>query len=92
MRTYDELPDAKLEELLRERAFKEDAELHVAKRPGHSHEWIAAFKQYNVGPPEIGDVILQSAEAPTKREALTALAQMFDVEELIEEHRRKRDG
>lgn len=70
-----DLSDGALEEVLRERAFKLDAELWVAEREDHSHPWIAAFKKYNVEPLALtGEgVILRSVEAPTKREALEGL-------------------
>ncbi len=70
------LTNDQLESLRRERAFDEDAELHVERREDQSHEWIAGFEQYNAAPAEVGTVRLKSAEAATKREALEALASL----------------
>lgn len=84
MRTFDELDDPGLEALLRDMAFKLDAELWVSEQDVERHPWIAAFKKYDL-PAELAPAgaILRSAEAPTKREALVGLAQQDDIDQML---------
>lgn len=86
IRTYAELDDAQLEALLRERAFKIDAELRVEETGIEGYPWRAAFQVYDVP----SDLAPQGAsrtavEAPTKREALVSLAQTEDLERMQQE-------
>jgi hypothetical protein len=93
IRTYEELNDAQLEELLRERAFKIDAELRVEQTGIESHPWKAAFQVYDV-PSELAPqgASRHAVEGPTKREVLVALAQTEDIEQMGQEARSQRDA
>ena len=76
--TYDGMDDARLEEVLRERAFAEGADLWVGRIEGE--EWRAAYRYYG---PTVGrgDEFSEgeSAVGATKRAALIALAQIDDI-------------
>jgi hypothetical protein len=93
MRTYEELNDTQLEELLRERALKIDAELRVEQTGIESHPWKAAFQVYNI-PSELAPqgASRYAVEGPTKREVLVSLAQTEDLERIMEEARSQKDG
>jgi hypothetical protein len=76
--TYDGMDDARLEEILRERAFAEGADLWVGRIEGE--EWRAAFRYYG---PTVGrgDEFSEgeAAVGATKRAALIALALIDDI-------------
>jgi len=65
------LPDADLETLLRERAYRRDCELQVERT---EHGWLAGFKQYR-DPADLAPrgFVGLGAEARSRREALQAL-------------------
>jgi hypothetical protein len=76
--SYDGLDDTRLEEVLRERAFHERADLWVG-RVG-SDGWRAAFRVHSpavAGSAEFTD--LEAASGPTRREALVELARIDDI-------------
>lgn len=93
IRTYEELSDTQLEELLRERAFKIDAELRVERTGIESHPWRAAFQVYSI-PSELAPrgASRHAVEGPTKREVLVGLARTEDLERLREEPPSQKDG
>jgi hypothetical protein len=76
--SYDDLDDTRLEEVLRERAFGERADLWVGRVEGDG--WRAAYRYYG---PAVGRgeefTEGQAAVGPTKRAALIALAQIDDI-------------
>jgi hypothetical protein len=76
--SYDDLSDTRLEEVLRERAFAEGADLWVGRIEGDG--WRAAYRYYG---PAVGRSEEfsegQAAVDPTKRAALIALAQIDDI-------------
>ncbi|HEX4305750.1 MAG TPA: hypothetical protein VHZ54_06935 [Solirubrobacterales bacterium] len=76
--SYDDLSDTRLEEVLRERAFAEGADLWIGRTEGA--EWRAAYRHYG---PAVGRgeefTEGQAAAGPTKRAALIALAQVDDI-------------
>jgi hypothetical protein len=75
---YDRLDDTRLEEVLRERAFAEGADLWIGHLDGG--QWRAAFRIYG---PTVGRAEefseIEAATAPTKREALIDLVQRGDL-------------
>jgi hypothetical protein len=76
--SYDDLDDTRLEEVLRERAFADGADLWVGRVDGE--KWRAAYRIYGpaVGRGEEfseGDV----AVGATRRAALIGLAQIDDI-------------
>jgi hypothetical protein len=76
--SYDSMDDARLEEVLRERAFADGADLWVGRIVGS--EWRAAYRVYV--PPVGGEGEFTERVATTggsKREALIALAQIDDI-------------
>jgi hypothetical protein len=87
IRTYAELDDGQLEELLRERAFKVDAELRVHKVDASGEEvWRAAFQVYDL-PAELASegASKVAVESSSKRAALVALAQTEDIDRMQRE-------
>ncbi|HEY2477350.1 MAG TPA: hypothetical protein VGI17_01335 [Solirubrobacterales bacterium] len=76
--SYDGLDDTRLEEVLRERAFAEGADLWVGRLDDGG--WRAAYRFYG---PSVGraEEFTEGAAAvgATKREALIALAQIDDI-------------
>jgi hypothetical protein len=76
--SYDGMDEARLEEVLRERAFAEGADLWVGRIEGD--RWRAAYRHYS---PAVGrDAEFSEGEAAvgaTKRAALIALAQIDDI-------------
>jgi len=76
--TYDGMDDARLEEVLRERAFGEGGDLWVGRIEGD--EWRAAYRYYS---PAVGRGEEfsegEAAVGATKRAALIALAQIDDI-------------
>jgi hypothetical protein len=76
--SYDDLSDTRLEEVLRERAFGEGADLWVGRTD--SDEWRAAYRYYG---PAVGRseefTEAQAVVGATKRAALVGLAQIDDI-------------
>jgi hypothetical protein len=76
--SYDRLDDTRLEEVLRERAFAEGADLWVG-RVGDD-EWRASYRYYG---PAVGRSEEfsegEAAVGPRKRAALIALIQIDDI-------------
>jgi hypothetical protein len=76
--SYDNLDDARLEEVLRERAFAEGGDLWVGRIEGE--KWRAAYRFYG---PAVGRGKefreREAAIGPTKRAALIGLAQIDDI-------------
>ena len=76
--SYDDLADTRLEEVLRERAFADGADLWVGRVDGE--EWRAAYRFYS---PAVGRGEEfsegEAAVGATKREALIGLAQIDDI-------------
>lgn len=76
--SYDNLDDARLEEVLRERAFHEHADLWVGRV--EPDRWRAAFRVYRPAVGGSGDYTdLEAASGPTRRKALVGLAQIDDI-------------
>ncbi len=80
--TYDGLDDTRLEEVLRERAFGEGADLWVG-RTGDD-KWRAAYRHYG---PAVGRSHefseSQAAVGMTRRESLIGLAQIDDIGTIV---------
>jgi hypothetical protein len=76
--SYDGLDDARLEEVLRERAFAAGADLWVGRIDGDG--WRAAYRYHG---PAVGRGEEfsegEAAVAPTRRAALIALIQIDDI-------------
>ena len=76
--SYDGLDDTRLEEVLRERAYAEGADLWVGRLD--DGRWRAAFRIYG---PAVGGADefteSESATGPTRRAALIDLAQIDDI-------------
>lgn len=76
--SYDRLDDTRLEEVLRERAFAEGADLWVGRVD--EDNWRAAFRIYG---PVVGRKAefaeQEAATAATRRGALIALVQIDDI-------------
>ncbi|HVW47514.1 MAG TPA: hypothetical protein VHA76_10710 [Solirubrobacterales bacterium] len=76
--SYDRLDDTRLEEVLRERAFREGADLWVGRL--EDGRWRAAFRIYG---PTVGRAEefseSEAAVGKTRRKALVALAQIDDI-------------
>lgn len=76
--SYDDLSDTRLEEVLRERAFADGADLWVGRVEGE--KWRAAYRFYS---PAVGRSEEfsegEAAVGATKREALIGLAQIDDI-------------
>ncbi len=76
--SYDGMDEARLEEVLRERAFAEGADLWIGHIEGG--RWRAAFRYY--GPAVGRDGEFSEGEAAvgsTRRAALIGLAQIDDI-------------
>ena len=76
--SYDGLDDRRLEEVLRERAYYEHADLWVGRVEPDG--WRAAFRVHRpavAGSGEFTD--LEAASGPTRREALIELARIDDI-------------
>jgi hypothetical protein len=76
--SYDGMDEARLEEVLRERAFADGADLWVGRIEGD--EWRAAYRHYS---PAVGRGEEfsegRAATGATKRAALIGLAQIDDI-------------
>lgn len=76
--SYDGLGDGRIEEILRERAFADGADLWVGRIEGDT--WRAAYRLYG---PAVGRSQEfsegEAASGPTRRAALIALAQIDDI-------------
>jgi hypothetical protein len=78
IRSYDGMDDGRLEEVLRERAYAEGADLWVGRIEGA--EWRAAYRFYAPAVGRDGEFSEgESATGATKRAALIALAQVDDL-------------
>jgi hypothetical protein len=76
--SYDGLDDTRLEEVLRERAFAEGADLWVGRTDGD--KWRAAYRYYGPAVGRSEDFSeSEAAVGATRREALIALAQIDDI-------------
>ncbi len=80
--SYDDLGEGRIEEILRERAFADGADLWVGRIDGD--EWRAAYRRYG---PAVGRTEefaeTEAATGPTRRAALIALAQIDDIGTII---------
>ena len=80
--SYDSLDDTRLEEVLRERAFAEGADLWVGRVDGD--RWRASFRIYG---PTVGRAEefseVEAATGATKRDALIGLVQRDDLGTII---------
>jgi hypothetical protein len=80
--SYDSLDDTRLEEVLRERAFAEHADLWVGRVEPDG--WRAAFRVYKPAVGGDGDFTeLEVASGPTRRKALVELALIDDIGTII---------
>ena len=76
--SYDGMDEARLEEVLRERAFAEGADLWVGRV--RAEEWRAAYRYYSPAVGREGEFIEgEAAVGATRRAALIALAQIDDI-------------
>ncbi len=76
--SYDGLDERRLEEVLRERAFGQGADLWVGRIEGA--EWRAAYRFYAPTASREGEFTEgEAAVGATKREALIGLAQIDDI-------------
>jgi hypothetical protein len=76
--SYDGLDDTRLEEVLRERAFGQGADLWVGRVEGDA--WRASYRFYGPAVAVTGEFTeTESARGATKREALIGLAQIDDI-------------
>jgi hypothetical protein len=80
--SYDGMDEARLEEVLRERAFAAGGDLWVGRTDGDG--WRAAFRHYG---PAVGRSKefseSEAAAGATRRAALIALAQIDDIGTII---------
>ncbi len=76
--SYDGMDEARLEEVLRERAFGDGGDLWVGRVEGD--EWRAAYRFYGPAVGRDGEFSEgRSAVGETRRAALIALAQIDDI-------------
>jgi hypothetical protein len=76
--SYDRMDEARLEEVLRERAFGEGADLWVGRIEGDA--WRAAYRHYSPAVGRDGEFSEgQAAVGATRRAALIALARIDDI-------------
>lgn len=76
--SYDSLDDARLEEVLRERAYQERADLWVGRI--EPDRWRAVFRAHRPAVGGTGEFTdLEAASGPTRRDALVELARIDDI-------------
>jgi hypothetical protein len=75
--SYDDLDETRLEEILRERAFAEGADLWVGQLD--NGQWRAAYRVYVPPTERRGVSDREAAVGSTKRAALIGLVQIDDI-------------